>query len=400
MADLTDLDGGVRRSLFAPGARAAEAELEQSVRVVADSTVMVQVLGALGGIVFVLNQERQIVATNTALLSRLGIQSAAGILGLRPGEALQCRNSSDAPSGCGTSRACSECGAVLAILAAQCDGEVSERECLLTVQWPDGERAVELKARAAPFYLEGHGLVLLSLQDIADRKRRETLERVFLHDLMNTVGALRAYSELLLHGDSVTDDILGEMRGITQHIVSEVETQRDLFQAEHGEYVPKLSLISTGAVLDRLARIVLRHEVAAERFLHCSGARVRIRTDVGMLERVLVNMVKNAFEATPRGGSVSVRCAEDLDAVVFGVQNRGVIEQKVISQLFQRSFSTKPGVGRGLGTYSMKLFGERYLRGQIGFTTSSENGTEFTFRMPRDYLPADGGPATDALSRN
>mgnify|MGYP006293419399 CR=1 len=37
--------------------------------------------------------------------------------------------------------------------------------------------------------------------------------------------------------------------------------------------------------------------------------------------------------------------------------------------LFKRSFSTK-GVGRGIGTYSMKLFGEKYLKGKVDFKNS------------------------------
>jgi sensor histidine kinase regulating citrate/malate metabolism len=45
-------------------------------------------------------------------------------------------------------------------------------------------------------------------------------------------------------------------------------------------------------------------------------------------------------------------------------------------QLFQRSFSTK-GTGRGIGTYSMKLFGEKYLEGRVDFESTRENGTTF-----------------------
>jgi sensor histidine kinase regulating citrate/malate metabolism len=50
-------------------------------------------------------------------------------------------------------------------------------------------------------------------------------------------------------------------------------------------------------------------------------------------------------------------------------------------QLFKRSFSTK-GLDRGLGTYSMKILGERYLKGKVYFTTSEEDGTSFFFDLP------------------
>ena len=34
------------------------------------------------------------------------------------------------------------------------------------------------------------------------------------------------------------------------------------------------------------------------------------------------------------------------------------------------------------GTYSMKLLGEKYLKGSMDFSTSVENGTEFRFSLP------------------
>jgi sensor histidine kinase regulating citrate/malate metabolism len=50
-------------------------------------------------------------------------------------------------------------------------------------------------------------------------------------------------------------------------------------------------------------------------------------------------------------------------------------------QIFQRSFSTK-GAGRGLGTYSIKLLGERYLHGTVSFASSAEQGTIFQISLP------------------
>jgi hypothetical protein len=53
--------------------------------------------------------------------------------------------------------------------------------------------------------------------------------------------------------------------------------------------------------------------------------------------------------------------------------------------LNQRYFTTKKEQGRGLGTYGMKLIGERYLRGKVSFETSSA-GTVFTFSLPCDFF--------------
>jgi sensor histidine kinase regulating citrate/malate metabolism len=63
------------------------------------------------------------------------------------------------------------------------------------------------------------------------------------------------------------------------------------------------------------------------------------------------------------------------------VHNDAPIPREVRLQIFQRAFSTK-GPGRGLGTYSMKLLSQRYLGGDVSFTSSEEGGTTFKARYP------------------
>ena len=55
--------------------------------------------------------------------------------------------------------------------------------------------------------------------------------------------------------------------------------------------------------------------------------------------------------------------------------------EAVRHQIFQRSFSTK-GPGRGLGTYSVKLFTEQYLKGKVGFESLEGKGTTFFVSLP------------------
>jgi sensor histidine kinase regulating citrate/malate metabolism len=106
-------------------------------------------------------------------------------------------------------------------------------------------------------------------------------------------------------------------------------------------------------------------------------------TDRRLLKRVLGNMLKNALEATPPHGTVKMSCEDDGDVVSFLVSNPAVIPNDVQLQVFQRSFSTKGEAGRGIGTYSMKLFGERYLGGEVDFVSREAEGTTFRLRLPK-----------------
>jgi signal transduction histidine kinase len=93
-------------------------------------------------------------------------------------------------------------------------------------------------------------------------------------------------------------------------------------------------------------------------------------------------MLTNAFEATPPKGQVRLHVEAERQALNFHVWNAVPIPQEVAMRIFQRHFSTKSEDGRGLGTFSMKLLGERVLGGQVSFTSTESKGTTFRFRLP------------------
>jgi sensor histidine kinase regulating citrate/malate metabolism len=97
---------------------------------------------------------------------------------------------------------------------------------------------------------------------------------------------------------------------------------------------------------------------------------------------VLGNLVKNALEATPERGTVTTSCRSIGGRVRIDIRNAGVMPPDVQMQVFQRSFSTKAERGRGIGTYSVKLFVERYLRGTVAFTSMEPDGTTFSVTLP------------------
>ncbi|MFO7884894.1 MAG: ATP-binding protein [Desulfobacteraceae bacterium] len=105
--------------------------------------------------------------------------------------------------------------------------------------------------------------------------------------------------------------------------------------------------------------------------------------DNGMNDVCLQVRVKPiTLEATPKGGEIQLTVRTDTHSISWDVWNSAPIPEKIQQRIFQRHFSTKSGSGRGLGTYSMKLFGEKYLKGKISFSTSIETGTVFTFTLP------------------
>ena len=92
-------------------------------------------------------------------------------------------------------------------------------------------------------------------------------------------------------------------------------------------------------------------------------------------------MVTNALEETIEGDEVRMWVETSQERITFSVWNRKNIPADIAKRIFQRNFSTKLEHGRGLGTYSMKLFGEDILGGRVDFTTSEKEGTIFRFSL-------------------
>ncbi len=367
---------------FAPAERASQQDIHQQGQRFLNDTLVNELLNAVPDIFLILNENRQIVYANKAMLDFIQ-QAPEHIFGMRPGEALDCTHANESDGGCGTTEFCRTCGAVQAILISL-GGRKSVQECRILRR--DGQ-ALDLQVTATPLKLDGNIYSIFAVQDISHEKRRLMLERIFFHDLLNTAGGIIGYAQLLKGTDPTH---LDEMEFMADHIfensmrlADEIKAQRTLLEAENDLLaVEPRPLYSTHFLYD-LMTLYQRHTSAEGRTIQISpdAHAAELISDPNLLRRVLGNMVKNGLEASLPGETVTLNCTVHEDGVEFSVHNPGCIPRSVQLQIFQRSFSTKAN-DRGLGTYSMKLLSERYLKGKVSFTTSADEGTTFTARYP------------------
>lgn len=354
--------------------------LRQTIEKLVASPVLSSLLESLGASVLVLNEQRQIVAMSARAKEELRGLLVENPTGLRLGDAIQCPNTQTAPVGCGTGKNCPHCGIVLSVLAADRDQIRVVKDCSLTTSKPDAAPARDYEIHASPIVVEGESLRLLTLQDVTDQRRREQLERIFFHDVANTLTALRGWAELL---QSETTSSLSEpadkVLSLTKRLQDEVSLQHTLSKAERGELNVTKQPVNAGDIIDEVKMVATRHRAAHNRTLELRpGPEATLETDSTILLRVLVNMVVNALEAEDEGATVTLGWeAAAQGRVRFTVHNPTVMAEEVARRVFQRSFSTKAFRGRGLGTFSMKLLGERYLGGAVDFVSNSPEGTRF-----------------------
>ncbi|MHB1070912.1 MAG: sensor histidine kinase, partial [Gemmatimonadaceae bacterium] len=309
-------------------------------------------------------------------------------LGKRPGEAVGCIHSKETDSGCGTTKFCRNCGAARAIMNSQKWHGLDVQECRLTVGNGDRvETSVDFRIWAQSLEVEGECFTVFSLIDISHEKRREALERIFYHDVMNTASGVRGLSELLAQGQLPELDCreaAAIMSQSAEQLVEEIDAQRALSAAESGDLEVTPRAVRSMELIRRVLNVMRTATAGRGRELHVESTTqpFEFTSDPVLLRRVLVNLVKNALEAVPAGGVVTVGARREADAVIFTVHNATVMPADVQLQVFQRSYSTK-GAGRGLGTYSIRLLTRHYLAGQVSFVSNDAEGTAFTVRLPR-----------------
>jgi signal transduction histidine kinase len=369
---------------FAPAKRATPEQVEKQFIAVKSSPAVQEIFDRIPHIAFVLNHERQIVYANRCLLDFLGVSENSSVSGDRPGEALRCIHSSKTEGGCGTTRNCSTCGAVLAILAAQSTGEPQMRECRITRQVDNHTDAIDLRVWTDQLTIEEKTYTVMLAMDISDEKRRRVLERVFFHDIKNTATALQGSVHFLAH-DTDTATAAGfsdKLRPIVDQLIREIMAQEQLLAAENNELTIHSEPVSIRTLLEALCDSYRDLNIAIKRTIELyPPEQDQITTDRTVLERIISNMLKNALEASSPNDTIKVGCKHIDSGVRFWVSNPQYMVKDIQLQVFQRSFSTK-GMNRGIGTYSIKLLTERYLHGHAGFTSTPHEGTTFFVDLP------------------
>jgi len=343
--------------------------------------ILSKFLSKIPAIFLVVNKYRQIVYMNKGALEFTGLGDVTEIIGKRPGEVFACIHSSEEAWGCGTSEACTYCGAVNAILSSL-EGNTAMIDCRLILG--PNEDSFDLRVWALPLKFNDELFSAVTIQDIKHEKRRVFLEQVFFHDILNTItGILGSVEILLKYSESINqEEYLNKLDRLAKNLIEEIQSQQILNAAENNALTLKSSTFNSIDFLKEMVDLYENHDCARNRNIEIdkNAKVIDINSDLSLLRRILGNMIINALEATPEGGTITLGCKVVKNYVQLWVNNPSFMPREVQLQIFQRSYSTK-GPNRGLGTYSMKLLSS-ILNGTIIFSTSEDNGTTFMACYP------------------
>jgi signal transduction histidine kinase len=198
--------------------------------------------------------------------------------------------------------------------------------------------------------------------------------------------ALQDFNALLAGDSHRRDARLEELLGHAFTGIRSLHAMLDEIRA-YAESRPEAYQLVT-AELDE----VVRHAVAFSRYDpqgdHCRivthfRAGARFEVDAFRMHQVIINLVRNAVQATPEGGEVTVRTGADDENLLIQVENTGEpIPLDVQAHLFEPFFTTKGDAGMGLGLSMCRAAVERH-GGKISCTSAPGQPTCFTIRLPR-----------------
>ena len=107
-----------------------------------------------------------------------------------------------------------------------------------------------------------------------------------------------------------------------------------------------------------------------------------VTADRDMLCRAVLNLVLNALDAMPDGGTLALRIVEEPRCVELTVADSGSgIDEATQHRMFEPFYSTKPG-GTGLGLAIVARVAEAH-GGQVVGRSPTQGGAAFTMRIPR-----------------
>ncbi len=163
---------------------------------------------------------------------------------------------------------------------------------------------------------------------------------------------------------------------------------------------PRMSIRSLDEIIDHCIRVLEREFASASIRLErrsCGESVPLVLMDADQMTQVLLNILLNAIEATPKGGAISVVSETSRDGKVsFVVQDNGEgIPREHLDKIFDPFFSTKKK-GTGLGLAIVKSIIEAH-DGEIDVESELGKGTKFIVSLNTYQSSADA--AEDTVSK-
>jgi PAS domain S-box-containing protein len=250
------------------------------------------------------------------------------------------------------------------------DGRVIDVELSASLVDYAGERAVQIVCRDVTERLRTEATLRDTTRQLLESQKLEAVGRLaggIAHDFNNIVTVITTYTQLVASRLATTDPRQGDLREVQQAARRAADLTKQLLAFSRRQAMQPVPVDLNGVVraMERMLQRLIGEDVRIETRL--AAGEARILADRAQLEQVLMNLLVNARDAMPGGGTATIATtrhtlddegARQVDAgmragswVQLAVGDTGVgMEPGVRAHAFEPFFTTKPvGQGTGLG---------------------------------------------------
>jgi two-component system, NtrC family, sensor kinase len=205
------------------------------------------------------------------------------------------------------------------------------------------------------------------------------------HEINNPLGTILLFADTLYKETAETDPQRGDLKLIRDEAVRCQKIVADLLNfARQQEVLAEATDIN--ALLERVLSLITHEPVFAgvEIVRQFAVDLPLIQVDPAQLQQVFINLIRNAAEAMPEGGTITLATRPlPEQKIEISVKDTGVgIAAIEMGKIFTPFFTTKP-VGKGMGLGLSIAYGIiKMHRGQISVQSLAGQGTVFTIVLP------------------
>jgi two-component system phosphate regulon sensor histidine kinase PhoR len=240
------------------------------------------------------------------------------------------------------------------------------------------------------------GQFILVLHDITQLRQLNAMRRDFIsnlsHELRTPVSVIRANSETLLDGalENIKDAKIFSKAILhnAERLSSMVSDLIDLSRIDYGDLKFNVTTIDLthfiSSFISSMESVTKKKNI---NLIYKPNHSSLIRADSQALERVMNNLVDNAFKYSPKESFIEISTSQTNEYIKVIVSDNGAgiskTDQVYIFDRFYRTASARASdnQGSGLGLAIVKNLINN-LNGEVGVSNRSEGGTNFWFTLP------------------
>ena len=260
-----------------------------------------------------------------------------------------------------------------------------------------------VEAHTSPLWKEGEVTgVLVFLRDVTERKRAQDLMAQsdklravgelaagVAHNLNNSLTVIQGRAQLLLMR-GMDEPTTKSLKVITNAVGEGAKTLRRILEFARRETVQEFEPVELSELISssiEIARPKWQSKLAQEK-----GAEIKVQFDnhgpvyvlgeIAELREVVLNLIFNAVDAMPNGGTMELGTRTEVDSGCFWVADSGCgMSPENVARIFEPFYTTKGKKGTGLGLSASHGIVSRH-NGQIMVVSEPDEGTRFEVRVP------------------